>query len=213
VALRPPASDSECSAVADLLHGLQAVSLKPSVYQQQPACCDAQYAIMYLVCGGLSWLHLMRCLLYAVRSVGVNKGGVAIGLKVGSTHIAFVGSHLAAHQSKSQQRNKGQRSRITTHISFHFYATFIAVSTAHVQPPCIRASGTLRACAARSCVPTARSHLLTSVNKRTLPAYGHWNALCQPGRVRLNSKASFLYGCLRCVYCLQMCVRSVVSWT
>jgi hypothetical protein len=41
-------------------------------------------------------------------SVGVNKGGVAIGLQVGSTHIALVGSHLAAHQSKTQMRNRGR---------------------------------------------------------------------------------------------------------
>lgn len=44
----------------------------------------------------------------ACCSVGMNKGGVGVGLRVGSTHIAFVGSHLAAHQSKTQQRNKGE---------------------------------------------------------------------------------------------------------
>lgn len=41
-------------------------------------------------------------------SVGVNKGGVAVGLKVGSTSLAFIGSHLAAHQSKTLQRNRGK---------------------------------------------------------------------------------------------------------
>jgi hypothetical protein len=41
-------------------------------------------------------------------SVGVNKGGVAVGVKVGSTSLAFIGSHLAAHQSKTLQRNRGK---------------------------------------------------------------------------------------------------------
>lgn len=68
-----------------------------------PACVSK-----YLTCR-YSLHHHTRVLLYVVRSVGVNKGGVAVGLKVGSTHVAFVGSHLAAHQSKTQQRNTGER--------------------------------------------------------------------------------------------------------
>lgn len=48
----------------------------------------------------------------ACCSVGMNKGGVGVGLRVGSTHIAFVGSHLAAHQSKTQQRTKGEWHRL-----------------------------------------------------------------------------------------------------
>lgn len=44
-----------------------------------------------------------------IGHVGVNKGGVAVGLQAGSTHIAFVGSHLAAHQSKTQIRNRDVR--------------------------------------------------------------------------------------------------------
>ena len=38
--------------------------------------------------------------------VGLNKGGVVFSLRVGSTHLAFVGSHLAAHQSECNRRNK-----------------------------------------------------------------------------------------------------------
>lgn len=64
--------------------------------------------------GQVSTAHDLHChallrVFCCARSVGVNKGGVAIGLQVGSTHIAFVGSHLAAHQSKTQMRNRGRR--------------------------------------------------------------------------------------------------------
>jgi hypothetical protein len=38
-------------------------------------------------------------------SVGLNKGGVAVSFKLDDTHLAFVSSHLAAHQSKTAQRN------------------------------------------------------------------------------------------------------------
>lgn len=38
-------------------------------------------------------------------SVGLNKGGVALSLRLDDTHLAFVSSHLAAHQSKAAQRN------------------------------------------------------------------------------------------------------------
>lgn len=38
-------------------------------------------------------------------SIGMNKGGVAVSLKVDDTHVAFISSHLAAHQSKVGQRN------------------------------------------------------------------------------------------------------------
>ena len=38
--------------------------------------------------------------------VGLNKGGVAVKLRVGVTDIAFVGAHLAAHQSECTRRNQ-----------------------------------------------------------------------------------------------------------
>jgi hypothetical protein len=38
-------------------------------------------------------------------SVGLNKGGAAVSFKLDDTHFAFVSSHLAAHQSKTAQRN------------------------------------------------------------------------------------------------------------
>jgi hypothetical protein len=41
----------------------------------------------------------------ALCSVGLNKGGVAVSFKLDDTHLAFVSSHLAAHQSKTAQRN------------------------------------------------------------------------------------------------------------
>lgn len=60
-------------------------------------------------CVYVSELADMRvCCCCCCCSVGVNKGGVAVGLKVGSTSLAFIGSHLAAHQSKTLQRNRGQ---------------------------------------------------------------------------------------------------------
>ncbi len=37
--------------------------------------------------------------------VGWNKGGVCVGLQLGHTDICFINSHLAAHQSKTPQRN------------------------------------------------------------------------------------------------------------
>jgi hypothetical protein len=37
--------------------------------------------------------------------VGLNKGGAAVSFKLDETHLAFVSSHLAAHQSKTAQRN------------------------------------------------------------------------------------------------------------
>ncbi|WIA30252.1 hypothetical protein OEZ86_000342 [Tetradesmus obliquus] len=40
-----------------------------------------------------------------IGHVGLNKGGAAVSLKLDDTHLAFVASHLAAHQSKTQQRN------------------------------------------------------------------------------------------------------------
>ncbi|KAK9819837.1 hypothetical protein WJX72_003013 [[Myrmecia] bisecta] len=40
-----------------------------------------------------------------VGHVGTNKGGVAISLKVWDTSLAFVNSHLAAHQNKTDARN------------------------------------------------------------------------------------------------------------
>lgn len=44
-----------------------------------------------------------------VGRVGLNKGGVAVGLKVGETDLAFVGCHLAAHQSKVLARHQDVR--------------------------------------------------------------------------------------------------------
>jgi hypothetical protein len=38
-------------------------------------------------------------------SIGVNKGGVCITLKVDDTHLCFINSHLAAHQNKVAARN------------------------------------------------------------------------------------------------------------
>lgn len=38
--------------------------------------------------------------------VGLNKGGAVIYLRIGATHLAFVGSHLAAHQSECGRRNQ-----------------------------------------------------------------------------------------------------------
>lgn len=35
----------------------------------------------------------------------MNKGGVGISLRVDDTHMAFISSHLAAHQGKVAQRN------------------------------------------------------------------------------------------------------------
>jgi phosphatidylinositol-bisphosphatase len=52
--------------------------------------------------------HLVSSVLYHRRcncSVGLNKGGAAISFKLDDTHLAFVSSHLAAHQSKTAQRN------------------------------------------------------------------------------------------------------------
>eukprot|EP00775_Hariotina_reticulata_P010857 gene10857-11011_t len=40
-----------------------------------------------------------------IGRIGVNKGGVCITLKVDDTHLCFVNSHLAAHQSKTAARN------------------------------------------------------------------------------------------------------------
>lgn len=40
-----------------------------------------------------------------IGRVGLNKGGVAVSLRVGTTCLAFVGSHLAAHQSQCARRN------------------------------------------------------------------------------------------------------------
>lgn len=37
--------------------------------------------------------------------VGLNKGGVAVSLTIGATRLAFLGSHLAAHQSQCARRN------------------------------------------------------------------------------------------------------------
>ena len=37
--------------------------------------------------------------------MGWNKGGVCVGLQLGHTDICFINSHLAAHQSKTPQRN------------------------------------------------------------------------------------------------------------
>lgn len=39
------------------------------------------------------------------RSIGMNKGGVGVSLQLDDTHLAFVSSHLAAHQSKTAARN------------------------------------------------------------------------------------------------------------
>ncbi|GBF95749.1 inositol 5-phosphatase [Raphidocelis subcapitata] len=40
-----------------------------------------------------------------IGRVGLNKGGVAVSLTVGATRLAFLGSHLAAHQSQCARRN------------------------------------------------------------------------------------------------------------
>lgn len=40
-----------------------------------------------------------------IGRVGLNKGGVAVSLRIGTTRLAFVGCHLAAHQSQCGRRN------------------------------------------------------------------------------------------------------------
>ena len=40
-----------------------------------------------------------------IGRVGLNKGGVAVALRLGATRVAFVGCHLAAHQSQCARRN------------------------------------------------------------------------------------------------------------
>jgi hypothetical protein len=44
-------------------------------------------------------------LLLLLPSVGPNKGGVGVALRVGATHIAFIAAHLAAHQGRTVHRN------------------------------------------------------------------------------------------------------------
>ena len=40
-----------------------------------------------------------------IGRVGLNKGGVGIAVRLGGTRFAFVGAHLAAHQSQCTRRN------------------------------------------------------------------------------------------------------------
>lgn len=47
-----------------------------------------------------------------VAGVMANKGGVGISFKLNDTTLCFIGSHLAAHQGKIEQRNENQRSII-----------------------------------------------------------------------------------------------------
>ena len=39
-----------------------------------------------------------------IAGVYTNKGGVAVTMTIGSTELAFINSHLAAHQGKSAHR-------------------------------------------------------------------------------------------------------------
>ncbi|KAI8463778.1 MAG: Endonuclease/exonuclease/phosphatase [Monoraphidium minutum] len=49
------------------------------------------------------WAHFEAT---GLGRVGLNKGGVAIMLRMGMTQLAFVGSHLAAHQGECARRNQ-----------------------------------------------------------------------------------------------------------
>lgn len=51
------------------------------------------------------------CVATGVAGVGSNKGAVAIACQVWGTELCFVNAHLAAHQSRSAERNKMFRVR------------------------------------------------------------------------------------------------------
>ena len=78
----------------------------------RPRCVQvlARRDVMTLL-GGAS----TSCVATGVAGVGLNKGAVAISCQVWGTEICFVNAHLAAHQSRTAERNKMFRVRCCMH--------------------------------------------------------------------------------------------------